>query len=291
MSGDTVISQEEIADISDEEADKLFENGGVAEEPEQTEEVQEEAQPEEAEEADLEATETEEVAEEPKEEKKVNLGALHEERQKRKELQGKVEAMEKRFAQLVQNLQPKQEPETPQIPSIDDDPVSNFDQRLQQTELLQKQILEGQQQQYVQTQVIGNYKAKAAEFANENKDFGDAYNYLLKGRVNEFKVLGYSEPEALQFVQQEEFQIAQAALQAGANPAERLYLIAKERGYKAQRSDAPAKDLRVIEKGQQKSKPGSGSTPSGELSLEALAEMDDDAFNAEWEKLAKKNGN
>ncbi len=280
MSEDTVISHEEVADISDEEADKLFENGGVADEPEQ-----EDADKSDANDSEEATEDTETSTEEPKEEKKVNLGALHEERQKRKELQGKMEAMEKRFAQLVENLQPKQE--TPQLPTIEDDPVTNIDYRLQQAEAFQQQFNQNQQQQYVQEQVVGSYKAKAAEFANENKDFGDAYAHLLKGRISELKILGFDENSAIQFAQNEEFQIAQAALQQGANPAERLYQIAKQRGWQAKRSDAPVKDLKVIEKGQQKSKPGSGSPPSGELSLEALAEMSDDDFNANWDKLMK----
>lgn len=278
MTDDTVNSQE-VVEISDEEADKLFESGGVVEEPEKQPEPELEKQPEPE-------PEPEKSEPEPEEEKKVNYGALHEERMKRKELQEKVVKMESRFEQLVQLLQPKQEK---QVPTVDEDPVANFDARLQQQEQLQSQIIQQQQAEQVQRQVVTAYQAQAAEYASKQPDFTDAYQHLVKGRIKELEVLGYDTQTAAQVAQQEEFNIAYKSLQDGVNPAERLYQIALQRGYskKEQSPQAPAKDLKVIEKGQQKSKPASGGAPSGELSLEALAEMDDAEFDAAWEKLAK----
>lgn len=278
MAEDTVNSQEELpTEITDEEADKLFENGGepVAEVVEEVDTTQEEK--------DL-NIEQPQAKEEKKEEPKVNLGALHEERAKRKELESKVKMMEDRFNQILQSQQKQAEP---QLPSLDEDPITNFDTRLQQQEQINQQLLQSQQQQALETQVIDTYRAHAQQFVQQAPDFTDAYNYLIKGRVEELKLMGYDETTAQQAVKREEFGIAYQALQQGRNPAEMLHSIAKQRGWqsKPQQPQAVQKDLKVIEKGQQKSIPSGGGAPKGELTLEALAEMDDDEFNAHWEKM------
>lgn len=288
MSDDTVNSQEEFVEVSDEEADKLFENGGILEEPKAEPEPEPTEDEKIAEEAVEEAEKKEEVPEKPeKEEKKVNLGALHEERAKRKELESKIAVMEDRFKQLVSQLSPKQEP---QIPSVDDDPVTNLNTRLEQAEQFQRQVIEERQAVAQQQQVIETYRAKSAEYAQENPDFQNAYQYVLKGRLSELEELGMSKEAALHVAQQEEFGIALKSLQDGANPAERIYKIAQLRGYKKAETkpEVPKKDLSVIEKGQKNSKVSGSATPEGELTLEAIAEMDDDEFAKAWEKIEKQ---
>jgi hypothetical protein len=292
MTDDTVNSQELPTDISDEEADKLFESGGILDEP-KAEPEEESTEDEKEIEAELEPEETEE--EPKKEEKKVNLGALHEERAKRKELEGTVKAqaekqakMEERFQQLVSSLSaPKQEN---QLPSVEDDPVTNFDARLKESENFQKQYQQNQQNQAFTQQVETAYKIKATEYTAENPDFTDAYQYVLNNRLEELQVNGLSKQEAIELAQKEEFGIALKALQDGANPAQRIYKIAQLRGYKkAEAKSEQKKDLSVIEKGQKNSKVSGSAAPEGELSLEALAEMDDAEFEAAWKKLEKSN--
>jgi predicted NUDIX family phosphoesterase len=292
MTDDTVNSQELPTDISDEEADKLFENGGILDEP-KAEPEEESTEDEKELEAELEPEETEE--EPKKEEKKVNLGALHEERAKRKELEGTVKQqaekqakMEERFQQLVSSLTtPKQEN---QLPSVEDDPVTNLDARLKESENFQKQYQQNQQNQAFTQQVETAYRIKANEYTADNPDFKDAYKYVLDNRLEELQVNGLSKQEAIALAQQEEFGIALKALQDGANPAERIYKIAQLRGYKkAEAKSEQKKDLSVIEKGQKNSKVSGSATPEGELSLEALAEMDDAEFEAAWKKLEKSN--
>jgi hypothetical protein len=286
MSDDTVNSQEEFVEVSDEEADKLFENGGILDEP-NPEPEEESTEGEKEVENEVEAK-VEEVAEEPpKEEKKVNLGALHEERAKRKELESKMAVMEDRFKQLVQNLNPNQEAK---LPGVEDDPVTNFDQRIAQAEQYIKQSQEQQQAQYQHQQVVNAYQAQAAEYVKETPDFNDAYSYVLQGRLSELDAFGVTKEQALQVVQQEEYEVALKSLQDGVNPAERIYKIAQLRGYKkAEAKPEQKKDLAVIEKGQKTAKVSGSATPEGELSLEALAEMDDAAFEDAWKKLEKQN--
>jgi len=282
MAEDTVNSQEEFVDVTDEQADKMFENGGVLEVEDEPEvDVTEEKALIEGVNDPVEEPESEEK----KEEKKVNLGALHEERMKRKELQEKVEKMDKRFQQILESLQPKEE-----VPSIDVDPVTNFDTRIQQVEQFAQQQTQQVQQQQMHTQVVTAYQAQAAEYASKNPEFTDAYQYLVKNRIEELKTFGYDDAGALQAVQQEEFGMALKSLQDGVNPAERIHQIAKYRGYQGKKPEVQtqAKNLEVINKGQQSAKPSSGGAPAGELTMESLAEMSDEEFNANWDKIVGK---
>jgi hypothetical protein len=278
MTDDTVNSQEaenEIPnDISDADADKLFENGG--EMPEEKAEVEDTPDPE----------LTPSAEEKPKEEPKVNLGALHEERAKRKEVEAKVAVMEDRFKQLVNSL--SQPPE--QKPTPEEDPVNYFKQEIEDLKQFKKQTIEQTQAERQQEQVVNAYRAQSEQFKASTPDFNDAYNHVLTNRLKELKTMGLDEAQARHTVAQEEYNIALKSLQDGVNPAQRIYEIAALRGYqKKATAEVPKKDLSVIEKGQKNAKVSASATPEGELSLEALAEMDDEEFAAAWAKLKKQN--
>ncbi len=275
MTDDTVNSQETNdipEDISDADADKLFENGG--EMPEEEPEENDTPDP------DL----TPPAEEKPKEEPKVNLGALHEERAKRKELEGKMAVMEDRFKQLVTGLTPQEQKPTPE-----EDPINYFKQEIEQLKEVTRQQQEQTQAQRQQEQVVDAYRAQSEEFKATTPDFVDAYNHILSNRIKELKTMGLDEAQARQTVANEEYSIALKSLQDGVNPAQRIYEIAALRGYQKKTSEAPKKDLAVIEKGQKNAKVSASATPEGELTLEAIAEMDDDDFAAAWAKLKKQN--
>lgn len=278
MTDDTVNSQETNdipEDISDADADKLFENGGEMPEEKPKKEKVEEVEPE---------PEVKAEEEKPKEEPKVNLGALHEERAKRKELEGKMAVMEDRFKQLVTGLTPQEQKPTPE-----EDPINYFKQEIEQLKEVTRQQQEQTQAQRQQEQVVDAYRAQSEEFKATTPDFVDAYNHILSNRIKELKTMGLDEAQARQTVANEEYSIALKSLQDGVNPAQRIYEIAALRGYQKKTSEAPKKDLSVIEKGQKNAKVSASATPEGELTLEAIAEMDDDDFAAAWAKLKKQN--
>lgn len=222
----------------------------------------------------------EEIKVEVKEEKKyVPYDALHEERMKRKELKAQLDKQEQRFQELVQKITPKEAP--PEFAN-DTERLAYQQQQLEKKLEAQDRFVGEQkkaQEQYQQTQSLVNmYAAKAEEYSKTQPDFNDAYKFLLEGRKNEYLAVGYTPEQVLQFIQADELAIVQKAFQDEADPAERIYKIAKARGYVPKKPEAK---LESIEKGMKQSKTLSGvpgSSPKG-LTLEAIADMSDEEFS------------
>jgi hypothetical protein len=232
--------------------------------------------------------------EEPEVEKVVPLAALHEERMRRKELADQLGRQEERFQQFLDRNRPAAEPPPP-IPSVTDNPVQNLDQRIAQVERAQietNQYTEAQKQQAAanqqEQQFMNQYQMQAAEFAQTEENFAPAYDFWTASRQTELMAGGATQEQATHIARQEEAAIVLNAMQSGENPAERVYAVAKTRGYK------PAKpvtgQVETIAQGQKRGRtmPAGGKGPAA-ISLEAFAAMDDDAFSSisdsDWNKL------
>lgn len=287
-------------DMSDADVDAFFESGGEMPSPEQ--EVQDA-------DADQDAAEVREQDEAPqaeaeevkKDDRTVPYGALHEERQLRKEakaeaqeLRDKMARMEERF-QMFQDAMKPAEPEV----SFDDDPAEYLRKQAEQTNetlegLKQQQQQQIQQQQQVaaHNQFMQRYQAAATEYAEQNPHFQDAYHHLIENRVQEHMIAGLNREQAVQTANREEQAIVRMAFENGSNPAERLVELAKLRGWNAVQADSKAPSQTAInkvdqvEKGQAEAKTISkGGEGNAELTLEALADMDGAEFDKAWEKL------
>ena len=140
---------------------------------------------------------------------------------------------------------------------------------------------------------VDNYTKACDEFEKTTPDFKAAYNFLLNSRAAELKAIGYDTPETLhQALIADEFGIAQMALQRGKSPAQMLYDLANQRGYKKASADAPkpgageeaaAEKLARIERGQAEHKSLSntgGSSGDQEMTAEALIAMSAEEFEA-----------
>lgn len=260
--------------ISKEQTDAFFESGGekVPEvTPEETLEVKpEETIPEKAEEK--------KVEEKKAEEKHVPLAALHEERSRRKELQSKVERMEQTFQQLVQSVK------KPETPSFEDDPIQSLKQETDAVkQYLQQQIEQNNATQNYQN-LVNTYRNHAAEFTKTTPDFADAYKFISEQRQAEYIAAGYSPQDAYTLLLQDEMGIVDKALKDEVNPAERIYSLAKVRGYKAAEK---AQKMDVVEKGIKagKSLSSASGVSDGEVTLESLADLPSDEFNKMFKKL------
>jgi dihydroorotate dehydrogenase len=99
--------------------------------------------------------------------------------------------------------------------------------------------------------------------------------------------------QAAQLLQEDEMAIALNAYNQGVNPAEVIYSIAKERGYnpaaQTSQNNGQSAEQKILQtqKGMQASKSlsNTGGKTSTPLSLEALAEMDDESFDKYWSKV------
>jgi len=208
--------------------------------------------------------------------------------------------MRRQLAALQQQLQPKQ-PEI-QPPAFDQDPATNLNARLTPTEQAVAEIRQQMQAQAVQQQIMTAYATSAREFAAQNADFTEAYQFLLNGRTEELQAMGYSGVELARRVQADEMGIVATALQNGANPAETLYRVAKARGFTgpkpkeapktAPATPAQAADLQRIAEGQRVAASpvaGAEAAPSSELTLETFLAMDEEEAAAltgkKWQRM------
>jgi hypothetical protein len=252
---------------------------------------------------EVEETEKPAEPEAPEQKKMVPYDALHEERQRRKELQQQLERdraeraqrdtlLERRLAMLQQATQPKE----PQI-NFEEDPVRFLAAQTMQTQqeiqaLRQQQVYEQQakaQQEQFQQFAVG-LRGLEAEFAKSAPDYDEAIVFAKTKRVEQLQMLGYPEQQAWNAVQQEAFQIAASALQRGENPAEIGYQYAKSVGY-TPKTVQPEQKLQAAQKGMEASKSlSTGVAKGGNTSLESLANMSNDEFDAYvskhgWEKV------
>lgn len=276
--------------VTDAQVDEFFKNEGSFEDK-QSEVVETPSDKAEPEEKDKQP----EIVKEP-EEKKVNLGALHEERSRRKAEAERAAKAEQRAIELERQLQQYTKP---QEPNIDDDPVEAMKRKTAQME----QILIAQAKQAKAAQENNEYwgRVKESELAykQEHPDFDDAVKFLADTRLEELQDLGWSKEEAAQVLADEVKWISDKAYADEVNPAERFHNLAKRRGWKAKEEpkDTTADDkLANIQKGMEKNRalPPASKSVKQDLTAEALADMNVDAlsglraqtdFDKAWAKL------
>jgi len=286
--------------VTDAEVDKYFDSKG--------EDVPE-AMLEEAEPSSIEpGTQVEPVQPiqqaEPETDIKQVKAAMHEERERRKEYQRRLEEqghelyqVKSQYQQIMERIQQAQ---APQPPSFDEDPLGAMAHQLEK----QRQAIEYQQavethrmqeqQQMQRMQAFQDtYKNTAIQYANQQKDFGDAYKYLIDHRFNELKKYGWDDQTAQRLMLEDEMAIVSNAFQSGLNPAQQLYEAAKFRGYPGKAPQGTAQDkirdhAKAKESAVSLSNTPSSSRSSEGLTAEAILAMDDAEFDkltpAQWKK-------
>lgn len=195
--------------------------------------------------------------------KMVTLDALHEERKLRQERDAEVRKRDLEIAELKGkfsiierlNMPVKEEPAKPLMAEEDifgkvnqtGETVAQLQKRLDDADAATKAATEDATKR---TTFVNNYKADAAKFETTKPDYRQAYDFILQSRAAELKAIGYDTPEALHnALTADEFAIAEMAFSKGKSPAEMLYALATQRGYKAKDPAIPDPDA----------KPGEGS--------------------------------
>ena len=232
--------------------------------------------------------------------KMVDLRALHEERQRRQETERQMQAILDQN-RAMQELMGRVLPQPATAPEVDPntDPVGYFQKQLEQIapqvqefQQFKAQLAQQAQRQQQETQFMQAYQSAARDFSSKQADFPDAYKHLMATRDSELQTMGYADPQQrAAIILSEEQAIAARAFQDGVNPAERLYAVAKQRGFAPASGTAPqgAGRIDAIAKGQAaaSSLSNAGAATNTEIStLEQLAKVGDDAaFLAGWDKL------
>ena len=238
--------------------------------------------------------------------RQVPLGALHEERQKRKNAEA-ARAEDRRQMQILQNqqvemmryVQSLQQPQQQPIPSFDSDPMTNIGATVHQTAsevqqlrnaLVQRDQAESKKQ--AMDQFVGTVTRAEQAFAQKAPDYFEAVTWARDRKAQEYVAIGLTEQDAWARVNNEAADLAYAALNRGESPAEVGYRLAKTIGYtpKPQANDAQQK-LEMQRNGRAARTPSGGSgLGGGTLSLDALAKMSGSEFlkatsGDAWKKL------
>jgi hypothetical protein len=201
----------------------------------------------------------------PQPPKMVRLEALHEERERRKQLEKEITSareqqrlLEERTNLLLQRYNQQQQPQAPAdhqaepaIPDLATDPVGHIvstqralSQRLEKfsgaTQEQQEQIARHLQMQQAVQGLTQRAQALEQQFTVEHPDYGDAVRHLMSVRHKELETVGFRDPaERASILQQEGLGLAARSLQFGGNPAEAIYELAKLRGYASRAAEPP----------------------------------------------------
>lgn len=314
--------------FGDQETTDFFEKGGYEDSTEDVSAVESTPENENNSESETETNDSETIAETEnaeegdQESEGVESGSKNdqdrframadEERIKRKEIQKQIETIKQEneslkatFNKILSKAQEQAKAANePQPPSFEDDPIAALKYENDQLKKEMngfKEFTTKQQEQaeYArkQNEFVNTYRSKAEEFKQSNPDFQEAYDYAMKGRLEEFKIAGYTDQQARQLIIEDEAAIVANALSQGKNPAESIYNLAKLRGYKKESTlntqdkiNANQQKIDAMERGLKsgKSLSNSGGVARENLTPEAIAEMDDDEFaKFDWNKLLK----
>lgn len=231
-----------------------------------------------------------EKAEEPEKQKTVPHQALHAEREERKKAQAQLAELQRQ----IDALKPK-EPEV----TVDQDPIAVLKTLQEQVRKRDEAERQHQQAQASNQEFINFYREQAQAYAQENAQFKDAYEFLVNGRVAELEAVGFSKADATRMAENEERGIVLKAKQDGVNPGERLFAVAKVRGFapKAPEKEKPdlmgkaVEKLDTIAKGMAAAGKSVASAPGGAEappSIEAILEMDENDLAKMDKKSFKK---
>ena len=240
------------------------------------------------------ASEETQQAEPEKHQKTVPLAALHEERQRIKQLRAELDQTKEitrvgneRLNQLLAAIQQQQQP---QIPDVQTDPVTNFDLRLRQQQALieqQNQILaqaQAERAQQAQLAQLHTYvSTQERQFVAEKPDYLDAVAHLKQADQRALIALGHDEHAAAQMVHAHFTQLAAQLAQQGVNLPERIYALAQAKGYtpRSAESNQGQQRIQTAQRGVAASRSiGSGAGTVNNLTLEALANMPAEEFAA-----------
>lgn len=239
----------------------------------------------------------------------VPHAALHEERERRKEIQRAFEeekrqnaifrdTMSRRMQELFQaSQQSRQQPQQYRDPNADPDPVAALAHNQQLTvqqlaHLQQERQHQEQQRQHeeYQQRVISWAQSQADGFRKETPEFDDAYNHLRTVRVQELQAMGLPVEQIKRTLYNDEMWVYHHAAQAGKNPAEIAFNMAKAAGWKPkQQQQAADQKMDTLQKGTQAAKTlGNGGGDAGMPTLEQIAAMSEDDFATLKAKFAKQ---
>lgn len=201
--------------------------------------------------------------------------------------------------QQQRGQQPAQGQEVANIPDPNEDPLGYQSYQLNHLNravAAQQQYLEQQARAQQQHQAINSldnaYRASAMEFIKEAPDFGDAYKFLERSRIQEYMALGYSPQESSYLLQEDERALAAKSFKERVNPAARIYAAAMARGFNASNDSKLEKVSQGMQKGKSLPRAGGKNIEKGyDISrIDDMSDAEFDKFFNQVREESRKNG-
>jgi hypothetical protein len=238
----------------------------------------------------------------PKKDTVVPYGALHEERQRRKQWEADAKAKDAQLQQFL-SVQAQRDQEwqvaqqrmaqvlaardQPPPPTKESDPLGYVAHTAEQTAMQVQQLARQQwerdqwqaqqQQQYAaraqQEQQVQRFvqtvTGSEAQFRETHPDYDHALTFAVTQRAKELRAGGWDEENAWKTAGADARRLAAEWFQRGENPAARAYAYAQAMGYRPSAVDAE----QMHDEGYKASKPSGGGSSRGRVSVRQIAAM------------------
>lgn len=230
----------------------------------------------------------------------VPYPAFHAEREQKKELaaeNARLRDERARFDERLKVLQelqePQRQPQQDAMPDIDTDARGYLQWVARQTQQTQQALQERAHQDH-QTRQVAELQGWAVQqeqsFRAATPDWDAAAAFMKNSRIEELRELGVPEDRIAATVQNDMLMVAHQARQNGANPAQRLYNLAKRRGYQPSAASENGAEVQAeaIQRGQRLSSGAGGGGATGSITANQLLAMSSEEFNAFKAKSPRK---
>lgn len=166
--------------------------------------------------------------------------ALYEQRHKVREFKNYVEQVRNQQSQI----------QKPIVPDFNEAPLEHLKGKTEGAEETLRRIQEEQQTikaQIETTNVITNIANLENNFRRTVPDYDTAFNYLIDFRKKELALVGITDEDSqINEIRNNSAAISRAALAQGRNPAEVVYELAKQYGYKKSETAPVAQNIEQI---------------------------------------------
>lgn len=223
--------------------------------------------------------------------------ALHGERATAREERERSRRLEETFQRFVERsaMPAKSEPVETPIPDPGDDigghliaKTKSLEAKLASIDELISQEVRQRTIQQQQNDIMSAYMDKANEYMQTVPDFGDAYQVFVTSRIRDYELMGLPSNVAAEQAKRDEIAMAKMSMDAGVNPAERVYQLAKHRGYAPKAAQSAVTDAETVlaaAEAASSTRGMSNANTGGKLTLERLATLEGKAFEDGWKQL------
>lgn len=209
----------------------------------------------------------------------VPQGALHQERERRKQAEAQFQALQEKLAAIEAKLNPPAPIEIPD-PVLDPKGFKEFQikqimERAQERADAERRQMEAAQHQ----QVMARLNQDVQTFRATTPDYDNAFQHAVKARQDELAFYGNAPEQIAAQLETDVQAIVAQAYSQGKNPAELFYAYAKMRGYQTPVAPQPnpavaqVAALAEAQKQTQSLAPAGGPANDGGMTLETLSRM------------------